>query len=414
MKRVKIKDIFHTNAKTIKSSKYDFINYLDTSSITENHINGVQKLYLKADKIPSRAQRLIDKNTIVYSSVRPNLKHYGIIKKPLENMVVSTGFITLDIKDKTQNDANYMYYNLTQNKYTNYLHTIAVNSVSAYPSINPSDLENMEIKIHTDIKEQQKIGRILSSIDDKIAINNQINAILERVAKAIYEYYFVQFDFPDKQGKPYKSSGGAMRFDSTLNRPIPKDFEVILLKEMCDIESGYPFSTDDYANNGKYKIITIKNVLNNYISSDTDNTIDFIPKNMPNYCSLKIGDILLSLTGNVGRVGIVFENNLLLNQRVGLLKLKNQNYRSFVYLTFLQQHFKQILENIATGSNQKNLSPIETEKLPILFSQETIKEFESITKPLLDKIINNHTENQKLKNLRDFLLPILINAQVQI
>lgn len=226
MKKVKIKDIFYTNAKTIKSSKYDFINYLDTSSITENHINGVQKLYLKADKIPSRAKRLIDKNTIVYSSVRPNLKHYGIIKKPLENMVVSTGFITLDIKDKTQNDANYMYYNLTQNKYTNYLHTIAVNNVSAYPSINPSDLENMEIKIHTDIKEQQKIGRILSNIDDKIAINNQINELLERVARAIYEYYFVQFDFPDKQGKPYKSSGGAMRFDSTLNRPIPKDFEV--------------------------------------------------------------------------------------------------------------------------------------------------------------------------------------------
>lgn len=348
--------------------------------------------------------KMIPANNILMSSRAP----IGLLAINKVECCTNQGFKNI-VLNKSLADENYLYYYLKL--HINQIQ--ALGSGTTFKEISKITLQQYEITIPP-LKEQQKIGRILSSIDDKIAINNQINELLERTARAIYEYYFVQFDFPNKQGQPYKSSGGAMRFDPTLNRPIPKDSEVILLKEMCDIESGYPFSTDDYANNGKYKIITIKNVLNNYISSDTDNTIDFIPKNMPNYCSLKIGDILLSLTGNVGRVGIVFENNLLLNQRVGLLKLKNQNYRSFVYLTFLQQYFKQILENIATGSNQKNLSPIETEKLPILFSQEAIKEFESTTKPLLDKIINNHTENQKLKNLRDFLLPILINAQVQI
>ena len=155
MNKVQIKDIFNSNQETIKLSDYEFINYLDTSSITTNHIDNIQCLNIKNDVIPSRAKRNVKRNTIVYSLVRPNLKHYGIIRNPLKNMVASTGFITLDIKDETKNDANYMYYNLTQNKYTEYLHTIACNNVSSYPSINPADIENMEIEIETDIDTQK-------------------------------------------------------------------------------------------------------------------------------------------------------------------------------------------------------------------------------------------------------------------
>lgn len=202
MNKIKIKDIFNSNQETIKLSNCDFINYLDTSSITTNRIDNVQYLNVKNDIIPSRAKRNVKKNTIVYSSVRPNLKHYGIIRKPLENMVASTGFVTLDIKDETQNNADYMYYNLTQNKYTDYLHTIACNNVSSYPSINPSDIENMEIEIEPDIDKQKQIAKLFVDIDNKIELNNIINEKLEKLAKTLYEYWFVQFDFPDENKRP--------------------------------------------------------------------------------------------------------------------------------------------------------------------------------------------------------------------
>ena len=248
----------------------------------------------------------------------------------------------------------------------------------------------------------------------KIELNNKINSELENLAKTLYEYWFVQFDFPDEFGRPYKSSGGKMVYDEVLKREIPANFEVIKLKNICEVKSGYPFSSDDYNDNGEYKLITIKNVQDNHISSDTDNNIGKIPNNMPDYCLLKDGNILLSLTGNVGRIGMVFEENLLLNQRVGLLKLKEKNCNAYIYLTFLSEHFRNTLEKISTGSNQKNLSPIETEKLSIIYSKTILETFEKQTKPIIDKMINNFKENKRLTILRDFLLPMLMNGQVTI
>lgn len=262
--------------------------------------------------------------------------------------------------------------------------------------------------------EQVKIGNLLHLFEEKIKLNNKINSELEKMAKDLYDYWFVQFDFPDKNGRPYKSSGGKMLYNETLKREIPAGWDSVELKTLLEVKSGYPFSSKDYSVNGKYKLITIKNVQNNYISSNTDNEIDIIPANMPDYCLLKNGDILLSLTGNVGRIGLVYEENLLLNQRVGLLKLKDKKYYSFIYLTFLSSNFRNTLEKISTGSNQKNLSPIETEKLSILYSQNTFEKFEKQTKPIINKIINNYKENKRLIELRDFLLPILMNGQVTV
>ena len=102
-----------------------------------------------------------------------------------------------------------------------------------------------------------------------------------------------------------------MTYNEVLKREIPAGWMVAPLKALCDVKSGFPFSSDDYKTNSKYKLITIKNVLDRYISIDTDNTIETILPKLPEYCLLKEGVILLSLTGNVGRVGMVFGENLL-------------------------------------------------------------------------------------------------------
>jgi type I restriction enzyme, S subunit len=142
MNKVKLGDIAEINSKTFSINDFDEILYLDTGSVTKGIFDDFVRLS-KDDNIPSRAKRAIKDKTIVYSTVRPNLQHFGIFENPQENIVVSTGFATIDVKD-TLVDPKYLYYNLTQDNYTNALHTIATNNVSSYPSINPSDLVKLK------------------------------------------------------------------------------------------------------------------------------------------------------------------------------------------------------------------------------------------------------------------------------
>lgn len=205
MKKCLLKDIaiFNSSSFVIKGKEY--INYLDTSSITENYISNIQKLFPGKDVIPSRAKRSVQKDTIIYSSVRPNLKHFGILESPIENMVVSTGFITLDIEDVTKYDPKYIYYNLSQQANTDYLQNIAQTNVSSYPSINDTDLMGLKLSIVGDVKKQKQVAGVLSALDDKIELNNKINRELEKTAKDLYNYWFVQFDFPDGNKRPLLS-----------------------------------------------------------------------------------------------------------------------------------------------------------------------------------------------------------------
>ena len=161
---VKLKEIADFNKESIgKNSNYEFINYLDTANITNGAIDTIVRMPI--EEAPSRAKRIVHNNDIVYSTVRPNLCHYGILDSPAENMIVSTGFTVISCKDNV--NPYYVYNYLTQNDITSQLHSIAENNTSAYPSIKPSDLEGIEIKLpKLDI--QNKIAKILTDIDKKI------------------------------------------------------------------------------------------------------------------------------------------------------------------------------------------------------------------------------------------------------
>ncbi len=244
--RVKLGDIISTESQTINLKEISFINYLETANLTDNTISSVKYLKVKRDKIPSRAKQIVEKDMILYSCVRPNLKHYGIIKQPLENMVCSTGFATLTIENKEYANADFLYYNLTQEHYINLLHTIASTSTSSYPSITPDDLLDLDLALPP-LPIQNNIARILSVLDSKIELNNRISKELENLAKLLYTRYFVEFNFPNEQGKPYKSSGGAMVYSETLKREIPKDWEVLKLSHRLHFERGAEFGTSSYA-----------------------------------------------------------------------------------------------------------------------------------------------------------------------
>ncbi len=186
---VRLGTIVSTNQNTYSPKEdWQFVNYLDTGNITMNRVNEIQCINTLTDKLPSRARRKVKSNSIIYSTVRPNQLHYGIIKEQPENFLVSTGFAVIDV-DFEKAVPDYIYYALTQQEVTEHLQAIAEQSVSAYPSIKPSDIENLELLL-PDKNTQRKIVAILRSIDEKIKQNNEINNNLEQQAMAIFDNMF--------------------------------------------------------------------------------------------------------------------------------------------------------------------------------------------------------------------------------
>ncbi|RSJ88960.1 restriction endonuclease subunit S [Streptococcus mitis] len=308
------------------------------------------------------------------------------------------------IEGNDETNTDFLYYKLNSISFAPYI------TGSAQPKLNKENLLNIELYIPSR-EHQDKIAKVLTLLDQKIQTNNQINQELEAMAKTLYDYWFVQFDFPDQNGKPYKSSGGKMVYSPELKREIPEGWGVKKLNEVVDLISGYPFSSNDYVINGKYKLYTIKNVQDGYTVDKVDNYLDFLPINMSHECQLRRGDLIMSLTGNVGRIGMVYEDNVLLNQRVLKLKTINKTHKSFIYSFFRSDVTKAHLENISTGTSQKNLSPIDIGNMMIPFPSESL-----LSKFLdnLNMLESNFVENQQLTQLRDWLLPMLMNGQVKV
>ena len=182
----KIKDIANVNTSqyTLKEG-WKTVLYLDTGNITENHIDCLQSYVLPCDEFPSRARRKVQHNDILFSTVRPNQKHYGILKNPDANLLVSTGFSVISVNPSIA-DADFVYYFLTQNNLIDYLQSVAEQSVSAYPSLKASDIEEIKIELPA-LSEQKRIASILTALDDKIKLNNSINHNLEEQARLSFE-----------------------------------------------------------------------------------------------------------------------------------------------------------------------------------------------------------------------------------
>ena len=173
-REVRLGDVCLTNTDSYsKKDDWDFVNYLDTGNITANCIDEIQYIDIQNKKLPSRAKRKVKYNSIIYSTVRPNQQHYGIIKSQPDHFLVSTGFTVIDVNSDIV-DADFLYFLLSSNEVTEKLHAIAEQSVSAYPSIKASDIENLEVYLPP-LDVQRKISSLLMCIEEKIAQNTAIN-----------------------------------------------------------------------------------------------------------------------------------------------------------------------------------------------------------------------------------------------
>ena len=361
------------------------ILYLDTSSITRGKVDCYQELLLS--DAPSRAKRLVKDKDIIYSTVRPIQRHYGIIKNPPPNLVVSTGFIVIETNQK-EADSFFIYYFLTSHEIVEYLDIIAEASTSAYPSLRPADIESLEILLPP-LPEQRTIASVLSSLDDKIDLLNRENHTLEQMAEALFRQWFIE--------------------------EADEKWEEGTIANMIDILPGFPFKSDLFTELGKYCLITIKSVQDGHLDISKTDKINDIPSRMPNYCYLKPGDILLSLTGNVGRCCLVDVNNALLNQRVAKLFAKNSRDMAYTYIYFRMEKTKRLLEEMAKGTAQPNLSPVETLRIKMRIPPKSKLElFSSKSNPIIKRILCNKMQIRTLEKLRDTLLPKLMSREVRV
>ena len=295
-------------------------------------------------------------------------------------------------------DADFLYY-LTKTKITE----LQKNSHgSVFDTITRDTFEKISCTIPC-IEVQKKIAVTLSSIDDKIALNNRINHNLEEQAQALYKSWFVDFE-------PFK---GGKFVDSELGL-IPEGWRVGKVRDLIDIQSGFAFKSDTFVPSGRYRLITIKAVQDGYLTTYGADYIDNpLPAKMPEYCKLALGDILLSLTGNVGRICIVDDVNLLLNQRVAKLQPINVADRAFVYTLFRNMSFREQVVQLARGTAQLNLSPVETGELSLCIpSRNVLQQFADITMPLFEEILSNSLANKRLELIRDSVLPKFMYAKL--
>ena len=285
-------------------------------------------------------------------------------------------------KPKDIVDKDFLYYILTQKSFSKYVIN-HIDSESAQPNISAGTIGKYEFEV-PNIEMQRKIGGILRNIDKKIEQNRRINDNLEEQASALINDYF----------------------SSTA--------ETVELGKIMSFENGFAFQSKTYLSSGRYRIITIKNVQDGKIDAQGAAYIDEVPLRMKSGCFLSIGDVLLSLTGNVGRVGIVYEDNLLLNQRVAKFIPADANILPWLYYYFRQTSTKISLETIAKGTAQQNLSPIETLKLCAPFEMESAKRLTEVLRPMFNHEIANSIESLHLAELRDSLLPRLMTGEIDV
>lgn len=284
------------------------------------------------------------------------------------------------------------------------------------PSLNTSLMDNIPLNI-PELKEQEKIAAALSALDDKIELNKKINAELEKMIKTLYDYWFVQFDFPDAKNKPYKSSGGKMVYNEVLKREVPNGWEHELINDLGTIVGGGTpsRSVEEYFTNSGIAWITPKDLSLNYgnkfiAKGDSDITEKGFMAASLNLLPAK--SILMSSRAPVGYLAV---NTVDCTTNQGFKSIVCNKAYSHEYVYYLLKDYMPTIEANATGSTFKEISAAVFKSIKIIKPKyEIVEKFIKRVKAIFDKQDNLERQNQQLASLRDWLLPMLMNGQAKV
>ena len=397
-KEVKLGDIVDiTMGQSPKSQFYNKINkgmpFLQGSS-TFGHLYPSFEIY-------SSDIKKIAVNGSILMSVRAPV---GDLNMANTDICIGRGLCSINGKNKSLN--RYIFYLL--NYYKSKIVNIQTGTV--FGAISKDNILNFKVSIPQSEKEQKYIASILSSFDDKIELNNKTNKILEEMAQTIFKEWFINFNFPNEDGKPYKKSGGEM-IDSELGK-IPKGWKIGTIGDIArEVICGKTPPTKDKENYGSYMpFITIPDMHNNIYVVKTERYLSKKGVNTQSKKTIPKNSICVSCIATVGVVSLVSEYSQT-NQQINSIIPKGKVSSYWVY--FYIKNIKDMIINYASsGTTTLNLNKSQFEKIKIIIPSDNLfMSFNEIAKSLFDMIRNNQIENEKLSNIRDSLLPKLMTPK---
>ncbi|MFS9091163.1 restriction endonuclease subunit S [Streptococcus australis] len=386
----------------ISVDSIDISEYITTDNLLQN-----KKGRVIAEKLPTQKVTRFKKNDILIANIRPYLKK--IWQADIDGGASSD---VLVVRPNDVIDNNFLYYALTQDSFFEYV--MKGSKGTKMPRGDKSQIMDFVIP-DLEIDEQIKIGKLLKSIDQKIQINNQINQELEAMAKTLYDYWFVQFDFPDQNGEPYKSSEGKMVYNPELKREIPEGWGVASIRDFeSNIITGKtPSRTNSDNFGGEIPFITIGDIRGNTYIYRTSETLTDLGASVQKNKYLPEESLCVSCIATVGEIGFTTEPSHT-NQQINSIVFEDETNRYYLYFA-LKNYFENANASAKTGNTFANMNKEDFSGIKIIFPNKEIKNnFHKITEPYFSQIKCLQGQNQQLTQLRDWLLPMLMNGQVKV
>ena len=352
---------------------------------------------------------IVPDKCILFNKLNVRFKRILRIDESDTNKVCSTEYLPL-VVNESKVDYQYCYYLLISDKITNYLCGQNTNTSGSHKRINPDNFLDINI-ILPGLAEQKRIGKLLSDIDHKIELNRAINQNLEAIAKQLYDYWFVQFDFPNENGRPHKSSGGKMVWNDKLKREIPVGWHCGNLLEIAVFTNGLACQKfrpkDDEAS---LPVIKIRE-MHDGISADTEK----VTPNIPEFVKVYNGDVLFSWSASL-EVMLWAYGLGGLNQHIFKVTSANDFPKSFYYFQLLDyvDVFKKMAEARKTTMGHITQDHLQQSTIAIPDNKDIAEIFEELISPIFNQIIKLHEEILNLTKQRDELLPLLMNGQASV
>lgn len=342
-------------------------------------------------------------NDILYAR-RGDVEKHAFVRAKDAGVLCGTGCLRVRINSNEVEPAFLSFY-LNREETRKWLVTHAVGT--NMPNLNTDILSDVPIAYPT-LKEQRKIVKVLNCLEERIVLNEKINDNLEQQAKLIYDYWFTQFDFPDENGKPYCSSGGKMVWNAQLKRNIPENWNVVPLLKLVSWESNSQPPKSEFVYEPKEGYVRF--IQNRDYDSDTH--ITYIPRTK-NLSIVDRFDILMDKYGDAGAVRYGIEGAF--NVALGKICVHNPNYREYIRSFLGSDGIYKFLHNSCMASTRASLSEANLAILNVVVPDEKIiLDYENFLHKIRVSILKNKDETVELINLRDWLLPMLMNGQATI
>ena len=413
MTKIKLSDITnnitdgkHGDCNNEGSSGYYFISVKDLGNYEIDYSNARQ--ITEKDFIETHKRTKLEIGDILLANSGHTIGKIILVKdKPEVEFTTFQKSVAIIKPNRHKIKSEYLYFLLKAHKEN--LRKAAVGS--AQPNLLLTDLRDFPVKIEPDCNKQESLVCSLKNIEDKIELNNKINVRLEAMAKLIYDYWFVQFDFPNEEGMPYKSSGGKMTWSEELKRDIPEGWEVKKLIEILDVGKDQVNPSDYLDVVFKYLSIPVFDVTESYgLEKGRDIGSNKFIVDESDICVSKLNPWFNRVYYPLGNEKLICTTEMV------VWKTQKDHFKNFFYELATSKHFIDYCTQSATGTSNshKRVNPTVMMQYKLPFQKEIIENYGKQVNSVLLKIMKNKNENRKLSGLRDWLLPMLMNGQVNV